>query len=265
MEDLSIAIPSRGRAGNVETIAWLPADILDRLELFVRADEHEAYRAAYPDLRVTVVPEWISAIPAKRQWIVEQCTTRYLMQIDDDVMFYRRDGEHESGTPRLRNATPEEVGLMIREMLEKARDGYAHVGVSMRPGNNRFDGDGLDMNQKGGSWRVCHIFLHDLAAFKEHGIRWDRMTRTMEDFDVTLQLLRAGCSPYMFYKWSQHDKGLDAPGGCSEYRDEEVWGDAVAELQALHPDVVRLRENAKGTPQAQVEWRRAFRQRSLFE
>jgi hypothetical protein len=62
----------------------------------------------------------------------------------------------------------------------------------------------------------------------------------MEDFDLTLQLLRLGKPNRVFFEycWNQRDSG--ATGGCSKYRTPEMQSDAAHRLAEMHQGFVKL-------------------------
>jgi hypothetical protein len=87
----------------------------------------------------------------------------------------------------------------------------------------------------------------------------------MEDFDVTLQLLRKGHRNAVLNQWAQDQGTSNAPGGCSTYRTPEVQAAGAYGLQKLHPDFVTVVD--KETKQAwgggvrkdvRIAWKKAL-------
>lgn len=79
--------------------------------------------------------------------------------------------------------------------------------------------------------------MHDRETLHHHGVRWDNLP-VMEDFDVTLQLLRLGYENMVLFEWAWGQPSSNAPGGCSAYRTYEVQKAGAEGLAALHPDYV---------------------------
>jgi hypothetical protein len=90
----------------------------------------------------------------------------------------------------------------------------------------------------------------------------------MEDFDLTLQLLRAGFPNRVSYEFCWNQRGSGSEGGCSTYRTGEMQAAAARRLAELHPDFVKVvtkssKSNWKqGDMQERVDvivqWRKAF-------
>jgi hypothetical protein len=273
-DNLTTAVYSAGRAGNLLTLAALPEAMLRSTFVVVPEAELDAYYKAGglrgADLLAT--PHECKGIAAARQWMTEWTARHgdeYLLQLSDDMKFFRRisSDDHQ----HLRAAEPEELRGMV-EMMRMLADGTmdgerrVHVGVSARGGNNRQPGDWHELG------RMCDIYMHHVPTLAELGIRWDRV-QVMEDFDVTLQLLRCGYPNAIvdFYAWDQRG-GSNAPGGCSAYRTPQVQEAGAKRLAELHPGFVRAApkkaNNWKGAFDGErwdvtVQWRKAYQARDL--
>jgi hypothetical protein len=88
----------------------------------------------------------------------------------------------------------------------------------------------------------------------------------MEDFDLTLQLLRKGYPNRVSYQYVWNQRGSGAEGGCSSYRTAEMQTNAALKLKELHPDFVSLVTKTAGTvwkdmeerSDVTVQWQKAY-------
>ncbi len=139
-------------------------------------------------------------------------------------------------------------------MLACLDEGYALVGISARQGNNRQE-DTRVFNT-----RMNNAYAMHCDTLRKNPIRWDRMP-LMEDFDVTLQLLRLGYENAVLYEfaWNQSG-GSSAAGGCSGYRTNEMQAQCAGRLKELHPDFVTVvTKKAKGGAWKGMEERKDVR------
>lgn len=171
-----------------------------------------------------------------RQWLVEAVADpdKPVIMLDDDLGFFRRKDpnaynlEPISGTPHL-----EELFLRLHDLV--ALQGYAHAGLSPRQGNNRFFPQIL-MH----ATRINAVHCVSPRKLAEFGARYDAVDM-MEDYHVTLTLLRAGCDNAVIADaaWDQV-RGSGAPGGFAHFRTKERQAEAARKLAELHPDYVRV-------------------------
>jgi hypothetical protein len=112
-------------------------------------------------------------------------------------------------------------------------DNYVHVGVSGREGAN-YNTDEYDE-----CVRMTRIMAYRADVLVDQDIRFDRVP-VMQDFDVTLQLLRKGY-PNRVLNWIVHNQnGSNTDGGCSLIRTDEVQAAAANRLAELHPGFVTV-------------------------
>ena len=100
----------------------------------------------------------------------------------------------------------------------------------------------------------------------EHG-----RVRVMEDFDITLQILRAGGSCAVNYYYAQGQRMTNEAGGCSTWRTHEIHEESARRLAELHPGIVSLRQkqnkgdqNGFGTrTEVTIQWKSAWAEGQL--
>jgi hypothetical protein len=117
--------------------------------------------------------------------------------------------------------------------MEHTLDTTPLVGFGAREGGNRIS---TPISHATRQMRVHGI---DLRYFREANIRFDRVI-VMEDFDVTLQVLRTGRANCVLNKWVTNQGGSNTAGGCSHYRTPEVQTESALKLAELHPGLVNV-------------------------
>jgi len=264
---MQVYIPSRGRSELVwtKTVRELSPVLTKpgQLIVMVRPDEFEEYITARPDHM-----EYVSVYHSEHENMAEtrlNCglsaeragESKFVM-VDDDVGFLVR--KSSSAWP-LRGAALEDLQTML-DMVEDQLDYHAHVGVSTREGNNRAGvGHWLNLVQR--NTRTNRFLAYRTREFLS--VKHDRV-QVMEDFDVNLQLLRAGHSNVNLCYWAQGQSQTQAPGGCSAYRTHEVHEESARRLAELHAPYVRLRQKKNKTDadgfgtrtEVTIQWKRAY-------
>lgn len=258
----AILIPTRERE---EQRAWnfMYEAGLGDITHFV-TDQKDIFRLQkeFPSANFIRTPKDLpKGIGHKRQWMVEnvqkEIGARYVLMLDDDLQFYARKAE---GDWHLRNATTTDLismVTMIKDLLEI--DGYPMVALSARQGNQHFENE-IEFNK-----RTCTAYGVDIEFFLDQEIRFDRLG-LMEDFDVTLQILRLGEKIPMVAKYAWGQRGSNRAGGCSLYRTPELQSECAERLAELHPGFVKVVEKKMKTGHAdwkvrkdvRVQWKKAY-------
>lgn len=221
-----IFIPSKGRANSVKTLASMPESRVASTRLVVPSEEYSEY-CVYFDKKMVLATE-AKGIANTRQWVLENSKDNYAMFMDDDMDFHWRDNNL-----KLHKAGHQEVEKMLQQIESWLKDGFVHVGVSQRAGNNRQEEPFVDIA------RMNNTYAYNIKETLKAGGRFDRL-QVMEDFDMTLILLKAGLPNRVSYEysWSQGKSG--AAGGCSTYRNFEMQKKAAFQLAQLHPGLVKV-------------------------
>lgn len=180
---------------------------------------------------------------------------RFLM-LDDDLTFFRRVSASD-----WHLKLPHEVGDTAESMLNLISDSlrkYVHVAVSAREGNNRLPYEGLE------NARPLRALAYRKREFLEveHG-----RVKIMEDFDVSLQLIKKGYKNLVISQWTHSQRQTQMAGGCSDYRTKELHAAEVEKFASLHPGLVKLRQKVNKTGgdfghrlEATIYWQKAYRQ-----
>jgi hypothetical protein len=228
---LNIYISSLGRADKNKSITFFPEWMKELTKIVVVPEEYEQYRGIFPAERLLVLPEEVKGLSANRQWLLENAEGRYVVFMDDDLLFFRR----KEDSIKLRNATPEDMSELYYLWQAYLQDGIPMIGLSLRFGNNRVEEDYEDC------CRIMDVFAIDREVFLKEGIRFDRV-KLMQDLDVSLQVLEAGYKNRLLYKFAESQwKGTGAiGGGCNVYRTSELLRETAYKLVELHPKTVKV-------------------------
>lgn len=250
---MNIIIPSSGRSHKQTTLNALPTSLTSRVHVVVPEWEYTQY-ASTMRCPAQVCPCSVKGIGATRQWIIENYGPKVVM-LDDDLVFATRRDDDPS---KFNDATDSEIEMLFTE-LEQTLDLYAHAGVSTREGGNRVHDDYLYIG------RMLRILAYRTDVLAREGISFTRLP-VMEDFDVTLSLLRRGYKNVIHNYMVHNQNGSDLSGGCSQYRTRDVQAEAAHKLKELHPQFVSVVE--KETKQAwggggvrtdvRIQWKQAL-------
>lgn len=251
LDDVQIVIPSSGRPTRQITLTSFPWGI--NVYVAMPVDEVDNYVAANNVIRELPVPNRIKGISKTRQWLMENCKHRYLLMLDDDMVFFHR--------PNMKS--PKLLKLKHIDVLLAAWHSYmnefAHVGLSARQGNNN------EVKEIATCRRMFNAYMYDMKVINKVNPVLGRLP-VMEDFDLTLQLLRAGYPNGMIYKWCWNQSGSNAEGGCSQYRTNKMQAAAARKLAELHPGFVKVVEKQSKNWQGmetrldvRVQWAKAYK------
>ena len=226
---MRIYIPTRGRQDNQITFNNLPELLKTNATLVVDYSE----RDNYPEYPTVYLPPEVNSIGKVRQTIidfhdVEQYGPKIIM-LDDDLGFNERRKDIRS---KFLPATDEAVIEGFR-LVEELLGTHAHGGIRARQMSQ--DAPDIDYN-----CRTLRALAYDVRPLREHGVSFERLI-VMEDFDVTLQLLRLGYPNFNISTIIQGQGTSNAPGGCSLYRDAKRQEEGARGLYDLHSDFVKVK------------------------
>jgi hypothetical protein len=179
---------------------------------------------------VHTLPENVKGIAATRDYIIHDMPGNDpVCMFDDDLHFaVRRDDDRT----KFRQPEPADIARMV-DSIYLALEHSPHVSIGAREGGNRVTEE-VSLNT-----RMMRVLAYDRHVLRKLGITFAPM-EVMEDFHVTLQLLRAGCDCAVLNNWvSNQAGGSDAPGGCSTFRTLEVQSRNAHLLAARHPGFVK--------------------------
>lgn len=213
------------------------------------------------DLTVEYVPKTHDGISKTREWILNelafQRNERYVLMLDDDMDFCYRPDINMDDLETIKDLSLFEALLDLLE--EWLKEGFVHVGIAARQGSNHVFELYRDVT------RMMNAYAYDTQMLRELGVQMGRVP-VMEDFDLTLQLLRKGYPNRVTYQYVWNQRGSGAIGGCSSYRTPEMQTEAAQKLKALHPAFVSVVTKSTGTvwkdmeerSDVIVQWQKAY-------
>ena len=229
-----IAIPSKGRAGQVKT-----QKILQTAVVYVPALEKPAYEAAGAS-NVVAVPNDVQGITATRNWILRNTDEQWVVMVDDDV---KAQGYFEMGDTKAkhRKMSEEQWLLEFAKLFELTEDlGYRIWGVST-DGALRSVYPYKPLLWKSYVTASCMGIINNGKTF------FDETFKVKEDYELNLRCIAedGGVVAARYLYWCNshwHDDG-----GCKDYRTQEMEADAIRRLQRMYPGMIRAtkRQNSE--------------------
>jgi len=249
---MNVYILSSGRADKQVTWTSLPDTLKSRTKLVVPYKELADYNRDYPT--ISTPPELPNGIGHARQWILDRHPHAKVAMLDDDLVFAKR--RIDNPTKFFPAADYDVIHLFDR--IERALDDYAHVGVGAREGGNR------NINSVIHTTRMLRILCYKPEILKACNVRFDQIP-VMEDFHVTLSLLRQGYDNVVLNHIVHNQGGSNSKGGCSQYRTKDLQEQAANILQSKHPDFVKVVKKQTKTAwggqertDVIVQWKKAY-------
>lgn len=255
-----IAIPSRGRAGDVLTIQSIPPELWTNVNLFVPKEEVDIYHRKHVPFtnaggNIISISDYSHKISEKRQLMCDYLNAEYFWMMDDDLKFFSRGGEHDTKLTGLSGLSDyRDMFDTVEQMVVDDERRFCAIGISMRQGNNNMEWPGV--------WntRLIRCGLFHSWSFKR--AKHNRL-RFMGDFDVMIQMLKMGRDNYVTAMWAQDHRATNAKGGCETSRNEQAMEESANSLAGFHPDCVVTRKKVnKGGKLAErtdvtVYWKKA--------
>lgn len=224
---MRLIITTLGRITRQETLKNLPDPVGEKVELWVQAHEYENSCLYYDG--VHCLPEHIRTLGATRQFLVDLYWGEKIVLMDDDLTFYWRADPDKW---QLTIPPADELASFFADELDDTLDRYAHVGLSGREGQNRESAYAVE------NTRYMRFLAYNTALWpQDRRVRMDRVDG-MSDFDVNMQLLRAGLPNRVFYRWAQGQRATQTPGGMAGQRTRETHFAEVRQMCEMHPGLI---------------------------
>lgn len=213
--------------------------------------------------QLITLPPNIKRLSPTRQWILDNSPRDKFVLFDDDLAFAtRRKDDYTRFLPASRAC----INRMLT-LIERQLQMHAHVGLMAREGGNR-----VPVDERSGTpvpyliaTRMMRVLAYNAPIVRAHKARFDRLP-TKQDFDMTLQLLRAGRANAVITEFVHNQAGSNTEGGCSAYRDAAMMEKSAEGLRKLHPEFVKVVK--KSTKSAwgggervdvQIAWKKALK------
>lgn len=253
---MQIYIPTLRRNETQITLRSLPQEWHANTTLVVDKDDGVVIPGKPKAVKILVCPD--RGIGKVRQFIVDSHDVKKygpaVLMLDDDLRFFIRRLDDRT---KFLKATETDIGDCFA-LLASEMGGFAHGGIVAREGGNRVKNDVVH------NTRLLRALAYDVSILRKVGARFDRLP-VMEDFDVSLQLLRAGYPSIGLAAWVQDQTKSNAPGGCSTYRTLDVQAEGARGLAKLHAPFVTVLEKTTKTAwggatrtDVRVSWGKAY-------
>jgi hypothetical protein len=246
---MNLYIMSRGRAGKVTTLKWIPDTWKDRTYLVVpKAEVLDYYEKSLGGIRhdgtgpqVIAAPESVTNYSQKFQWILDGLEVDAgplglndldrgykAVILDDDLVFsqFSKDGKLLTIRDSLRL---DEMFVQMEVLL----DSYALVGVHPRQ----------NAHETKDNWvENCRIICIQGINRRLIGhVKVDQFP-ILADVVLNCTLLARGQANAILTTFFQDHGPCQAPGGCSIYRTPDMQRAAVEYLTARFPGFVKVVE-----------------------
>lgn len=237
-QEMGIYIPTLGRHQPAlqRTLKQVVGHGFD-VTLVVRDYEFALYQRCLSDMGLLdkvlllQLPQGTKGIADTRDSIIHGLTVhRWVLMLDDDLDFAVRRVDDPT---KFRQPLPKDIKDMLLNMAHRLR-GYIHVGIGSREGGNRVVEDVV--------WntRMMRVLGYDAQRLQDLMLFFSPM-EVMEDFHMTLQLLRRGYDLPVLNRWvSNQGGGSNSAGGCSTFRTLLLQEENAHRLAKLHPGFVKV-------------------------
>jgi len=255
--DYTVYIPTKGRKNSsLKTIKQILT--YSDIKPIIICPKEEVNRFKIYDLSIKAIDK--KYLGQVWQYILENCPTPGVIIIDDDLRFcVRYLGIHDW----LEQIQNKELNEMFNWMSNQLDVGFVHGAISIRKGNHFVEEDFRDCTNA----KDCLYFNRDVLLAEN--IRLDRL-KTMQDFDITLQLLSKGYPNRVGYNWCCDQIDPTAEGGTTLYRTPKVQKEAAYQLAEIWPRIInvvkkkaRNKSNIYGNERydVRIAWRRCWKNR----
>lgn len=230
MMRLGIYIISAFRPKSVRTHEFFSDRIKKLTTLVVPRDQLKEYaHYANEGIGIRSIPtSWPPYIPAARQWVMQHAPEDWIFQMDDDLEFYVRDIDYHLHIIKDSAHIDNMIFEVKRHMPETGL-----VSISNRYLNNLHKEEFVDR-----ATNHYQAWCIDKKTFFHEKITLMMPVRVMEDIYLHLQWLQSGHVNRVLFNFAKADRGPNAEGGCSTYRDNEKQTAAVTFLRSKYPHLV---------------------------
>jgi hypothetical protein len=257
-KDIGIYIPSAGRGTRQHTLNRIPPAYRDITYLVVPKDQRFEYDA-YAGRCAGVLACPKNGIGKTRQWILDTCKRKYILMMDDDLYFYHRIKPMDW---HLATNNMQQNKDMLDELFAyMIDDNFIHVGLATRTEASFY------LCSSRCCTRVNNVHGFNVEKLRKYAPSFSELP-VMEDFNVTLSLLRAGIPNKVLLDFVWNQPGSNSDGGCSTYRTQSLQAKAARALRVLHPEFVNVVEKKvvgvtswegmKTRTDVRIDWHKAW-------
>jgi len=229
-------IMSRGRAGKVNTLKWIPKEWRERTAIICSRGEKNEYQSCNPLVVVEQAPDWVTNYSQKVQWILDGCPNAAgrtdlndkAVILDDDLVFSAKSDPDRPNSLISITDPSQMVGNF--EFIEENLNTFPLVGVHPRQ---------MGQNAK---WPFVTngriICIQGINRSLIGKVKVDQYP-ILADVVLSCTLLARGQPNAILTSFFQDHGPCQAPGGCSIYRTPDMQRAAVDYLAARFPGYVK--------------------------
>lgn len=213
------AIPSKGRAGKITTLKFIPDAVL-----FVPESEVIEYKKFYKN-KIVGVPDNIKGITKTRNFILNWSDDKYIVQLDDDLrgFFYWQNGAKNK---------MKDIEWHLQQMFVLIEDFGFHLwGWNVAVDNMLY--------KPYAPISTLAIIGANIIGIIKTGIRFDERFVVKEDYDFALQHIYADNGVLRFNKYFVRAPHLTNEGGCADYRSHNSEEEAYKLLRKKWGSIVK--------------------------
>lgn len=171
--------------------------------------------------------------------------------------YIRKDGKWNLRAPDFA-----EMNTLLYRFEDYLKNGWHMLGLSPRQ-KNAFVWPAIYADVG----RMNNLYAFNAGTLLTHNIRFDDYT-IMEDFHVTLEMLRHGYPNRIFYDYAWGQYASNSPGGCSEYRTGDLQYQTALKLSRQHHPFVKMVKKVSNAWQGnmavrddvKISWQKAYRE-----
>lgn len=235
---MKIYIPTLGRVDNQMTYDNMPDWVQQNTFFVIQPKEESAFRKHWPDSNILVLPENDCGITNTRKFIVEYAAdTKYLM-IDDDIVFWKRNVDRETGkknADKSKSPFTSEDWVSLLEWAESKLDsGYTLAGnraITLPPKTK----DDIEFS------RIMQVFFIDGSKLYRDKLQW--ILESSEDIHFTIQVLQMGGKVVTSDKFLYACEDYHSDGGCKlSGRTSDSSLKDINTLAAMYPKIIEMQD-----------------------
>lgn len=226
-----IAVPSKGRAGQVKTAKILPSCVVYVPEL-----EVAAYKKAGSQ-QVVGVPNDVRGITKTRNWILRNTDDRHVVMVDDDV---KAQGYANLEPYKVQHKKLQEAEWMqeFQKLFDLTEDLNFRIWGVATQGAARSVYPYKPFLWKSYVTGSCMGIINDGKTY------FDEEFPVKEDYELNLRCIKEDggvvAARYLYWENSHwHDEG-----GCKDYRTQSMEEDCIKRLKKKYPGMLRVTKRA---------------------
>lgn len=255
-----IAIPSRHRAFLIKEQRGIWKYLAHRnndtkFKVYIRTEEFEEYNKYLPEENISLVPNTFR-IHDKREHMLQEAIyngVECLLMFDDDVSFYKREGDSISFNPVECNSNEDynkNFHRVLQEVLYFCSEEFPCVGFIHRAFSNAKKYY-FEKNVP-----ILQFTCYHVPTLKKEEIHFnDSKLIIREDQYVQLSLINKGKRTLSSARYITQQFKNNYKGGCSEYRTTRMEDESVWLLYEKFPGLISIRKDRNGRTATLIKWK----------